>query len=75
MRNTAYEKRNTRGDMTDLAATILGVGDWWTKTVNYELVRGNAIWRFGLVLLAVLVTMVAGRVVQFVVSSYATRLA
>lgn len=74
MRDTAYEIRNMRGDMTDLA-TILGVGDWWSKMVGYELVRGNAIWRFGLVLLAVLVALVAGRVVQFLVSGYATRLA
>ncbi len=61
--------------MTDMATMILGLGDWWSKMINYELIRGNAIWRFGLVMLAVLVAMVAGRVIQFVISGYATRLA
>lgn len=40
-----------------------------------EIIRGNEIWRFGLVLLAVLAAMVAGRIVQFAISSYALRLA
>lgn len=61
--------------MTELAAAILGVVDWWSKTIHYEIVRGNTIWRFGLVLLALLVAMAAGRIVQFVINGYATRLA
>ena len=61
--------------MTDLVVTILGAGDWWSKTIHYELVRGNTIWRFGLVLLALLVAMAAGRIVQFVINGYATRFA
>ena len=61
--------------MTGSVTAVLGAADWWSKTVNYEVVRGNTIWRFALVLLAVLVTMVAGRIVQFVISGYALRLA
>ena len=61
--------------MTALVTEMLGAGDWWSKTINYEITRGNTIWRFVLVLLAVLVTMVAGRIVQFVINGYAMRLA
>ncbi len=45
----------------------------WLNVANYELVRGNAIWRFGLILLAVLITMAAGRIVQFLVAGYTAR--
>jgi len=56
-------------------AQISVLSEGWTKTINYEIIRGNEIWRFGLVLLAVLVAMAAGRIVQFFVKSYAQRLA
>jgi MscS family membrane protein len=49
--------------------------DLWSKTINYEIVKGNEIWRFALVLLVVLVVMMGGRIVQFVMNSYAVRLA
>ena len=61
--------------MTASGTAILGAADWWSKTINYEIVQGNTIWRFGLVMLALLVAMVAGRIVQFVIDGYATRLA
>jgi len=50
--------------------SIIGSVDLW----NYELCRGNAIWRFGLVLLVMIVALAAGRIVQFIVNSYAQRL-
>jgi MscS family membrane protein len=59
--------------MTASVTEITGLADWLTKTINYEIIKGNAIWRFGLVLLVVLVAMAAGRIVQFVISSYAVR--
>ncbi len=59
--------------MTVLAAEITGMADWLTKTINYEIIKGNAIWRFGLVLLVVLATMATGRIIQFAVNSYAGR--
>jgi MscS family membrane protein len=52
---------------------ILGSVDWWSDAINYELTRGNAIWRFGLVLLVVLAAMVTGRIVQFVISGRVRR--
>ncbi|MBL7145903.1 MAG: mechanosensitive ion channel family protein [Phycisphaerae bacterium] len=52
---------------------IAGLADWLTNTINYEIIKGNAIWRFGLVLLVVLATMVTGRIIQFAVKSYAGR--
>lgn len=54
---------------------ILATSQWWTKTINYEIIRGNEIWQFCLVLLVVLVAMAAGRIVQFITSKYALRLA
>ena len=48
--------------------------DGWSKIIGYELVRGNAIWRFGLVLIIVLAAMVAGRIVQYSLSGYSSRL-
>ncbi len=60
--------------MTASALTkIIGLGDWWAKTINYEIIKGNAIWRFGLVLLVILVTMALGRIMQYGIESYARR--
>ena len=61
--------------MTVSVVTILAEAQWWSKTISYEIVRGNTIWRFLLMLLVVIVAMAAGRIVQFVISGYAGRLA
>ncbi|MHC4495088.1 MAG: mechanosensitive ion channel family protein [Planctomycetota bacterium] len=61
--------------MTASVTAILGAGDWWSETVNYEIVRGNTIWRFVLVLLVVIAAMAAARIVQFAISGYAGRVA
>ena len=53
-----------------MMSSIMGSIDWW----NYELSRGNAIWRFGLVLLVVLATLAIGRIIQYIVNAYAQRL-
>ena len=58
--------------MTASAITIIGSADGFIKT---EIIRGNEIWRFGLVLLVVLAAMAAGRIVQFAINSYTLRLA
>jgi len=59
--------------MTVSGTAIIGSADWLLKTVNYEIIRGNTIWRFVLVLLIVLVAMATGRIVQFAINSYADR--
>ena len=61
--------------MTVSVATMLGEAQWWSKTISYEIVRGNTIWRFLLMLLVVVAAMAAGRIVQFIISGYAGRLA
>ena len=61
--------------MTASVTAIIGLADWLPNTINYEIIKGNAIWRFGLVLLVVLVAMAAGRIIQFAINSYAKRLA
>jgi len=61
--------------MTASGTAIVGTADWWQEIINYEIIRGNTIWRFGLVLLVVLAAMAAGRIIQFAIKSYAMRLA
>jgi len=46
----------------------------WDKTINYQLVTGNSVWRFVLILIVLLVTLAAGRTIQFLVAAYANRL-
>jgi len=60
--------------MTASALTkLIGLGDWWAKTINYEIIKGNAIWRFFIVLLVILAAMALGRIVQYGMESYARR--
>jgi len=54
---------------------ILGIGKSFAEIINYELIRGNVIWRFGVVLVIALAAMVAGRIVQFMFNGYARRIA
>jgi len=56
-------------------AVILGVNDTFLKVVNYELIRGNVLWRFGVVLIIALAAMITGRIVQFILTSYSGRIA
>ena len=59
--------------MVSALGKLLGSTDWWAKTINYEIIKGNAIWRFLLVLLVVLVALTAGRIVQFIVNRFVLR--
>jgi MscS family membrane protein len=52
---------------------ILAAGAGWLDTINYEIIRGNSIWRFGLVLIGIIVTMAAGRIAQFAMTSCALK--
>ena len=60
--------------MTDLAVNnASGQAAWWQEIIDYELITGNAIWRFGLVLLVILLAMAGGRIAQYLLSTYAER--
>lgn len=61
--------------MTYLLMAAESNAQWWSTIINYEIIRGNGIWRFGLVLLLILISMAAGRIVQFAMGGYAGRLA
>jgi MscS family membrane protein len=41
--------------------------------VNYELIRGNPIWRFVLIMFVLLATLAVGRIAQFFISSFVRR--
>lgn len=53
----------------------MGLSDKLMEIINYEVVRGNAIWRFGAVFVIALTALAAGRIVQFAFSGYARRVA
>jgi len=55
--------------------TMIGSGNGLPNILKYELIKGNQIWRFAVLLLVVLAAMAVGRIVQFAVNSYALRLA
>ena len=59
--------------MTASVLTIIASSDSWKSTISYEIIKGNAIWRFALVLLVILVTMTVGRIMQYGIESYARR--
>lgn len=46
----------------------------WLDALNYQIVTGNSIWRFFLMLLILLLTLAAGRIAQFSLNNYAARL-
>ena len=53
--------------------SVLADGNGWLEIINYEIIRGNALWRFALVLLGILVTLVAGRTAQFGINGYVSK--
>jgi MscS family membrane protein len=55
-------------------APLLAKTSLLDKTINYQLVTGNAVWRFALILLVVLLTLASGRILQFLIDAYANRL-
>ncbi len=56
------------------ALITLAQNSLWDKTINYPLVTGNAVWRFALILIVLLITLAAGRTIQFFIDAYANRL-
>jgi len=59
--------------MTGAMGNLLAAADSWYDVINYELVRGNTIWRFALVLAAILITMVVGKIVQYAINAFANK--
>jgi len=56
------------------ALITLAQSSLWDKTVNYQIVTGNALWRFALVLIVLIITLTGGKVLQFLIDAYANRL-
>ena len=46
----------------------------WPKILDYELISGNAIWRFALLLLLIVLVLTAARIVQFIFQSYSRKI-
>ncbi len=59
--------------MTGIMGNLLAATDSWYDILNYEFVRGNTIWRFALVLAAILITMVVGKIVQYAITNFANK--
>ncbi len=45
----------------------------FNEIINYELLRGNPLWRLGTILIIFIVTLALGRVVQYLIEGYAAR--
>jgi len=56
-----------------LSSGLVAADTGWYDVLNYEIITGNAAWRLGLLLLAVLSGLVAGRIIQFAFNNYAAR--
>jgi len=52
---------------------FLASGGWFAEIINYQLIRGNAVWRFALMLVTLLAVLAAGRIVQYAIESFAKR--
>ncbi len=59
--------------MVGFANHILAEGGWVNSVTNCELIKGNAIWRFVVVLLIVLITMIVARIARFIIESHVAR--
>jgi len=59
--------------MTAGLTKLLAEGDILSTVYDYQLVPGNAIWRFALVLIVILTAMIAGRVAQYIITGFASR--
>jgi len=58
---------------TFLVCRLAASAGWVSKTFGYEIVAGNAVWRFGLILLVMFAAMGLGRVVQYALNNYTKR--
>ena len=47
---------------------IAAASGWLDNTINYELIRGNAIWRFLLIFIIIAVSLAVGRIVQYILT-------
>ncbi len=59
--------------MTGIMGNLLAATDSWYNVINYELVRGNTIWRFAMVLAVILITMIVGKIVQYAITGFANK--
>ena len=58
---------------TPMIMILTASADWWIKIFDYEIIRGNALWRFALVLLVIVITLAASGIIQFLINGYASR--
>ena len=59
--------------MTEAMGNLLASSGSWYDITNYELVRGNTVWRFMLVLATILATMATGKIIQHFMISLAKK--
>lgn len=49
------------------------LADWASNIIDYQVLKGNQLWRFGLLLVIILVTLAVGKIVQFTLINLAKR--
>jgi MscS family membrane protein len=52
---------------------IIALGNGFLNAINYEIIKGNEIWRFALLLIVILVALAAGRIAQYTITGFAKR--
>ncbi|UCG47778.1 MAG: mechanosensitive ion channel family protein [Phycisphaerales bacterium] len=60
--------------MAILSAAVADANNVFMDVVNYPVIQGNQAWRFALMLLVVIATLVVGRVVQYLLNKFAAKL-
>jgi MscS family membrane protein len=61
-------------NVVEKAIDAVAESSLWDKTINYELVTGNPVWRFAMILIVLIITLAVGRIIQFFIENYAKRL-
>ncbi|MHC4123777.1 MAG: mechanosensitive ion channel family protein [Planctomycetota bacterium] len=57
-----------------MPAETAAFGNFLSKVINFEVFEGNAIWRVGLVLVVILISMIVGKILQFFINNHALRI-
>lgn len=58
---------NILANLTDRGEDLL------SSIYNYEIITGNELWRFALVLFIIIITMAGGRILRYLIAAYAAR--
>ncbi|MFA7486415.1 MAG: hypothetical protein WCZ89_10345, partial [Phycisphaerae bacterium] len=56
--------------LESFSVLLLGEISLWDKTINYQILTGNPLWRLVMLLIVLVITITAGRMIQFFIDNY-----